>query len=151
MGDYMLHKSVSAGLIGAIVFAAAGSIWAAVPEKVIQGWQDSAPEALDVTVLSKDETSATVPYGTLPGGSVITTNVTLTTQVDAVHRTADGLTPGAVIVVQYEIIRYQPPPGPPDGARGIILNIGERAAAYLKQTNGKNFQLACAVGCLVKL
>jgi len=148
----MLLKSLSAfSLIGTIVIAAAGAIWAAVPENVVQGWQDSAPESLNVTVLSKDETSATRPYGTLPGGSVTTTNVTLTIRVDLVHRTASGLVTGSVIVVRYEITRYQPPPGPPDGAQGIVLNIGDRATAYVKQTNDRNFQLACAVGCLVKL
>jgi hypothetical protein len=152
MGDLMLVKSLGAfSLIGAIVFATAGSIRAAVPENVIKRWQDSAPEALNVTVLSKSETSATRPYGKLPGGSVTTTNVTLTTQVNLVHRTASGLVPGSVIVVRYEITRYQPPPGPPVLALGIVLNPGERATAYLKRTSEENFQPACAMRCLVKL
>ena len=148
----MVLKSLSAfTVVGAIVVAAAVSIYAAVPENIIRGWQDAAAEALNITVLSKDETSTSRPYGTLPGGSLTTTNVTLTAQVDVVQRTASGLAPGSVIIVQYEITRYQPPPGPPDGARGIVLNIGEKATAYLKQTNVKTFQLACAFGCLVKL
>jgi hypothetical protein len=146
-----LKSFVAFGLTVSIVIAAPGRISAAVPESVIQGQQNSAPEAMDITVLSKDETSTTRPYGTLPGGSVTTTNVTLTAQVDVVHRTASGLALGSVIVVQYEITRYQPPPGPLDGAQGIILNIGDKAAAYLKPANDKNFQLACVMGCLVKL
>jgi hypothetical protein len=148
----MLLKSLFVlGLFGATVAAATEEIWAAVPANVLRGWRDGAPEALNVTVLSKDETSASRPFGTLPGGSVTTTDVTLTAKVDVVHRTASGVAPGSVIVVRYELTRYTPPPGPPDGSRGIVLNIGEKAAAYLKQTNENNFHLACLFGCLVKL
>jgi hypothetical protein len=83
-----LLKSLNAfSLIGAVVVYTAGSIWAAVPENLIQSWQASAPEAVNVTVLSKDETSSTRPYEGLPGVSVTVTSVTLTSQVDAVHRT----------------------------------------------------------------
>ena len=146
----MLLKSLGAcSFVGAIVIS--GSLYAAVPETIIQGWRDNAQEALDLTVLSKDETTQTRPYGSLPGNSVITTSVTLTAKVDVIHRTATGLAQGSVIVIQYEITRYQPPPGPPDGVRGVILNVGEGAAAYLTRASGKLFHLACVTGCLVKL
>src|SRR5437764_15382144 len=125
MGDFMLHKSISAFcLIAAIVVAAAGSIWAAVPLNQVRSWQDSAPEAVNVTALSIDQTSETRPYGN--GGSVTTTLVTLTAKVDVVHRTVSGLVPGSVIVVRYSRSGQTPPV--PGIQQDIVLNIGERAA-----------------------
>jgi hypothetical protein len=134
-------------LIGAIVAAAAGSIWAAVPLSQVRDWQKTAPEALNVTALSIDQTSATRPSEN--SGSVTTTNVTLTATVDVVHRTASGLVPGSVIVVRYSRSRQIPPV--PGIQQDIVLNIGERAAAYLKQTNEKIYGLACPFGCLERL
>jgi hypothetical protein len=63
-----------------IVAACAGSIQAAVPLTQVREWQRRAPEALSITALSVDRASATHPYGN--GGSVTTTNVTLTAKVD---------------------------------------------------------------------
>jgi len=67
-----------------------------VPNKVIQGWQDSALESLRLTVLSKQETSPARPW-VAGGGSVTTTEATLTAKVDEVHRTASGVALGSVI------------------------------------------------------
>jgi hypothetical protein len=77
--------------------------------------------------------------------------------VDFVHRTASGLHPGSVIVVRYTRSLQTPPV--PGIQQDIILNIGERAAAYLKQTEAaylkltdeKSYVLACPFGCLKKL
>ena len=141
----MLHQSLSPFcFIAAIVAAAAGPIWAAVPVGTIKGWQDSAPEAVNITVLSIDKTSSIRP-STVPGGSVTTTIVIMTAKVDVVLRTASGLAPGAVIVLRYSIVRQEPPV--PSGPQNIILNAGDRARAYL-EGSGKNLKLACDQ-CLV--
>ena len=150
MGDHVLRKSlVASSLIVVIVASATAAAWAAVPTKVIQGWQDSAPEVLQLTVLSKQEASATRPW-VAGGGSVTTTEVTLTAKVNEVRRTASGVATGSVITVRYGVTRYEPLPGPPDGNQGIVLNVAEEATAYLKQTNKDAFELACPVGCLTK-
>jgi hypothetical protein len=79
----MLFKMLRAfGLIGALVAAAAGSVWAAVPLAQVRDWQKAAPEAVNLTALSIDQTSASRPYG--DGGTVTTTNLTLTARVDVV-------------------------------------------------------------------
>jgi hypothetical protein len=152
----MLHKSISAFcLIAAIVIAAAGSIWAAVPSGEFQIARDSALEVVNITALSIDQNSETHPYG--DGVSVTTTRVMLTARVDVVHRTVSGLLPGSVIVVRY-LRSFRTPPVP-GIQQDIVLNIGERAAAYLKQTEAaylkltdeKSYMLACPFGCLKKL
>ena len=144
----MLRKSISAFcLIAAIVMAAAGSIWAAVPLSTVRSWRDSAPEAVNVTALSIDQNSQTRPSG--DGGSVTTTLVALTARVDVIHRTVSGLVPGAVIVVRYSLSVQRPPV--PGIQQDIVLNIGEKAVAYLKQANEKTYILACAFGCLDRL
>lgn len=72
----MLRKSLSAlCLITAIMVAAIGSNWAAVPWSVVKDWRDKAPEVVDITVLSLDTTSSTRPFDSMcPGGSETTTN-----------------------------------------------------------------------------
>jgi hypothetical protein len=79
-----------------------------VPENVIKGWQDSAPEALDITVISADQASTVQPFSAAPNGSITKTNVTLRAKVDNVRRSASNLTAGAEIVVKYVVQRYQP-------------------------------------------
>ena len=127
------------------------SLQAAVPANVIKGWQDSAPEVLDITIISADKNSSVRPYDAVAGGSVITTNVTLHAKIDVVHRSASNLTQGAEIVVKYLVQRYDPV-APPDGNYGIFLGPQARATAYLKKSSEENvFDLSCIVGCLVKL
>jgi hypothetical protein len=146
----MLRKSfVASSLVGVIIAGTTTAAGSAVPSKVIQGWQQSAPEVLQLTVLSKQEASARRPWAA-GGGSMTTTDVTLTGKVNEVRRTASGVAPGSVITVRYRITRYEPLPGPPDGNQGIVLNVAEEATAYLKQTNKDTFELACPVGCLTK-
>jgi hypothetical protein len=113
----------------------------------VRSWRDGAPEAVNVTALSIDQNSETRPNGS--GGSVTTTRIALTARVDAVHRTVSGLVPGAVIVVRYSRSVHTPPM--PGIQQDIIPNIGERAAAYLKQTGEKTYMLACPFGCLERL
>jgi len=146
----MLRKSfLASSLVGVIIAGATTPVGAAVPTKVIQGWQHSAPEVLQLTVLSKQEASTRRPW-VAGGGSMTTTEVTLMAKVNEVRRTTSGVAPGSVIMVRYRITRYEPLPGPPDGNQGIVLNIADEATAYLKQTNKDTFELACPVGCLTK-
>jgi hypothetical protein len=143
----MLLKSLGALTVMSILVATAGAIWAAVPVSQIRLWQSSAPEAVDVTVLAIQRSSATHPIGN--GGSATTTDVTLTANVDFVRRTVSGLAPGSVIVVRYSIVRQLPPM--PGIQQDIIPNVGERAVVYLKQTSEKTYILACAFGCVENL
>jgi hypothetical protein len=137
-------------LLATVAVAMNGPLRAAVPMNVIKGWQDNAPESLDITVLSADQTSAVRPYNAIPGGSVTTTNVTLRAKVDVVRRTASNLATEAEIVVQYVVQHYEPV-APPDGNYGTILGAKDRATAYLKNSHDNVFDLSCIVGCLVKL
>jgi len=124
-------------------------LWAAVPANIIKGWQDSAPEAIDITVLAVDKNASVRPYSAVPGGTVTTTNVTLRARIDAVHRTTSNLVPGAEIVVKYVVEHYEPVP-PPDGNYGTLLDPQDRATAYLKKSGDQTFDLSCVFGCLVK-
>ena len=138
----------------AITVAAVGPSLAAVPWRVIEEWRDKAQEVVDITVISVQTVPLMRPSEMCSGGSETTTKVTLTAQVDVVHRTTTGLTRGATIILQYAARRYDPPTLgciPPDGNYGVFLGIGERATAYLKKVDENAFELAGDVGCLVKL
>ena len=146
-----MFKSVVAfyGLV--FVLAAGGSVWAAVPISTIQRWQEAAPEVVGITVLSVDQISSTRPYVELrPEGSVTTLNLSVNAKVDVVHRTASGLAPETTIVIQYSARRYKPV-SPPDGNYGVILDISQKAKAYLKKKAENTYELACDVGCLETL
>ncbi len=141
------------GVVGALLLAPSGSNWAAVPSNVIKGWQDHAPEAVEITVLSIDQLSAIRPYNTMNStGSETTTQVTLTARVDVVHRTSSNLVPGSIIVVHYVHTSYKTPVPPPGaGDTTILLDVHDRAAAYLKKTDETTYEPEGAMGCLVKL
>jgi len=137
------------GVTGALVIAVIGSNWAAIPSNVIKGWQDHAPEAVEITVLSVDKQPAIRPSN---DGSLTTAQITLTARVDVILRTASNLVPGSVIVVHYGHTSYKGPLPPPGaGDTNILLDIGDRAVAYLKKTGETTYEPAGAAGCLVKL
>jgi hypothetical protein len=150
---YMRKFLVALCLVAGVAWAAIASSRAAVPSDTVKRWQDEAPDVVELTVLSIDETAAIRPWPGMEGrrGSVRTTNVTLTAKVDAVRRTSSNLEQSALIVVHYVMRRYAPPPGPPDGDLGVSLEIGDRVVAYLKMTGERTYELSCDVGCLVKL
>jgi len=147
----MAHKAIVAICLASLAaIAAPTAIWAAVPINVIKGWQNSEPEALEITVQSVTQGAPeTRPMTGTPDGVVTRTGVTLVAKVDAVHRSASNLQPGAVIVVKFIVQRSNP--RVPDGNIGVVLSKGERARAFLKPTGDKTFGLAGAVGCLEKL
>jgi hypothetical protein len=147
----MSHKMILAICLASLAAVAApATIWAAVPTNVIRGWQNNAPEALEIAVMSVAKgTPETRAMNGTPGGVVTKTSVTLVARVDVVHRSASNLQPGAVIVVKYIVQRSKP--RVPDGDYGLMLNNGERARAYLKPAGDRAFELAGAVGCLEKL
>jgi len=107
-------------LLAVLALCGDESLQAAVPASVIKGWRDSAPESVDVTVLSADKNSAVRPYDAVAGGLVTITNVTLHAKIDVVHRSASKLAPGAEIVVKY-LVQHYDPVAPPDGNYGIVL------------------------------
>ncbi len=137
-------------LLAGLILCVGRSLYAAVPANVIKGWQDSAPEFVDITVLSVDKNSAVRPYAAVAGGSVTVTTMTLRAKIDVVHRSASNLTEGAEIVVKY-LVQHYDPVAPPDGNYGIVLGPQDRATAYLKKSDENVFNLNCIVGCLIKL
>jgi hypothetical protein len=137
-------------LLSSLILCVDKSLHAAVPGNVIKGWQDSAPEFVDVTVLSADKNSSVRPYAAVAGGSVTITNMILHAKIDVVHRSASKLTPGTEIVVKY-LVQHYDPVAPPDGNYGIVLGPQDRATAYLKKSGENVFDLSCIVGCLIKL
>jgi hypothetical protein len=147
----MLHRQIFAIYLASLAAVAApATVWAAVPTKVIRGWQNSAPEALEISVVSVAESAPeTRAMNGTPGGVVTKISVTLVAKVDAVHKSATDLRPGAVIVIKYIVQRSKPLV--PDGDYGVMLDKGERARAYLKPAGDKTFELAGPVGCLEKL
>jgi hypothetical protein len=145
-------KSVAAVFrLGVFVLVAGGSVWAAVPISTIQRWREAAPDVVGITVLSVDQVSSTRPYVELrPEGAVTTFKLTVNAKIDVVHRTASELVPGATIVIQYSARRYKPV-SPPDGNYGVILDMGQKAKAYVKKKAENAYELACDVGCLETL
>ena len=147
----MLHRVIFAFCLASLaVVIAPATLWAAVPVSVIKGWQNSASDVLEITVVSVTEaTPETRAMKGSPGGLQTKTSVILVAKVDAVHKSASGLQPGAVIVVKYVVQRSTP--RVPDGDYGLMLSKGERARAYLKAVGHQTFELAGPVGCLEKL
>jgi hypothetical protein len=148
----LLARSILTALLSGTVatfFAHETVVRAAVPANVIKGWQDNAPESLDITVQSVEKNSTARTHDAVPGGSVTTTDVTLHAKIDAVRRSASNLTPGTEIVVRY-VVQHYDPVAPPDGNYGVVLSPQDRATAYLKKASDGTFELNCVFGCLVK-
>jgi hypothetical protein len=116
-------------------FVATTPLEAAVPLSTIKKWQDSATEALELTVLSVNKsTRAGQAIGDqFPGCTQTFTDQTVTAKVDVVHRSAGGLQPGDVIVFDNTFMYVSPlsciVPGYP---MGETFNPGDRAEAYLR-------------------
>jgi hypothetical protein len=117
----------------AFCFAAAtiGSAESAVPDTTIKAWQNSAPEALEITVLSVSETRQAQPEPGQPGCTRTVTEFTVTAKIDAVQRTASGLKPGQTIIFNDSMIRLYPCVLP--GVNfGQALSAGDHVDAYLR-------------------
>ena len=126
----MLSRLAAAVCLAACL-AAAGTANAAVPLKTTKAWQDSAPEALDITVVSVSEETESKPVAAHPGCTTSTRKLTVTARVDAVRRSASGLKPGEVVVFRHTVIRTWPC-AIPGGSFGAMVNAGDRATVYLR-------------------
>jgi hypothetical protein len=127
----MLSRRAAAVCLAAVCVAAVSAANAAVPLKTIKAWQDSAPEALDITVVLVSEETESKPVAAHPGCTTSTRKLTVTARVDAVRRTAGGLTPGQVVVFRHSVIRTGPC-ALPGGSFGALLSGGDRATVYLR-------------------
>ncbi len=120
-----LALAVAAGALVATVAASD----AAVP---VKNWEDSAPEALEVTLLSvKEDEKQVLPVAGQPNCTKTIREFTMTAKVDAVRRSASGVQPGRTITLHDSVIRT----GPcilPGGNFGEIFNGGDRVEAYLR-------------------
>jgi hypothetical protein len=126
-----LCKSVLAAFVLARVVLATSSADAAVPEKTIKAHQDSAPEALEITVVSATETTQAQPVAGQPGCTRTAREQTVTAKVDVVRRSAGGVQPGSTIVFRNSVVTLSPCALP--GANfGTQLSAGDRAEAYLR-------------------
>jgi hypothetical protein len=113
------------------MLAAAGPVEAAIPQSTIQGWQDSATEAIEITVLSVDESKRANPVAGVPGCVRTYTTLTVTAEIKVARRSASGLEPGNVIVFDDEVLSVWPCVIV-DGNIGQPLNPGDRAVVYLR-------------------
>src|SRR5262249_36410606 len=116
--------------IGACVVSVAAG-YAATPSSTIKGWQDSAPEALEVTVVSVREQKQVQPVAREPNCTTTRYTFTVTAKVDVVRRSASGMQPGRTVTFRHDAIRTAPC-ALPDGNFGDILNEGDHAEAYLR-------------------
>jgi hypothetical protein len=113
------------------MLAAAGPVEAAIPQSTIQGWQDSATEAIEITVLSVDESKRANPVAGVPGCVRTYTTLTVTAEIKVARRSASGLAPGNVIVFDDEVLSVWPCVIV-DGNIGQPLNPGDRTVVYLR-------------------
>jgi hypothetical protein len=114
-----------------LAVAAIGAAESAVPDTTIKAGQDSAPEALEVTVLSVSKTSQAQPEPGHPGCTRTVTEFTVTAKIDAVQRTASGLKPGQTITFNHTMISLYPCVLP--GVNfGQALSAGDHVEAYLR-------------------
>lgn len=116
--------------VGALVVTAVPG-HAAVPSSTIKAWQDSAPEALEVTVLSVREERQAQPVAGQPNCTQTHYEFTVTAKVDVVHRSASGVQPGRTITFRHGAMRIGPCALPGMNS-GEILKGGDRAEAYLR-------------------
>lgn len=116
--------------LGALFVAAAGSR-AAVPDSTIKAWQNSATEALEVTVLSVREEKQVQPVAGYPNCTRTLQEFTVIAKVDVVHRSASGLQPGRTITLRHSVVTTAPC-ALPGGSFGETVNKGDRVEAYLR-------------------
>jgi hypothetical protein len=110
--------------------ATIGSAVSAVPQQTIKAWQDGAPEALEITVLSLSETRQAQPVPGQPGCTRTVREFTVTAKIDAVRRTASSLKPGQTITFNHSTISVYPCVLP--GVNfGQVLSVGDHVEAYL--------------------
>lgn len=129
-------------LAATAILAVPTTAGAAVAQSTITRWQDNAPEALDITVVSVTESNESQPISGSPSCTRTLTTQTVTARVDVVHRSASRLQPGNVIVFVHSIVSVWPC-AIPGGHFGQALNAGDRAAAYLRPADtGGNLLLA---------
>ncbi len=91
-------------------------------------WENSAPEALEVTVLSARDEKRYEPKG--PNCNWTIHEYTITAKVDVVHRSASGVQPGRTITFKNTVTWTGCPI--PRGDFGAMVHDGDRAEAYLK-------------------
>ena len=115
--------------MGTLVVTAAAS-YAAVPLSTLKRWQDGAPEALEVTVMSVKEDKRTVMWSS-PTCSQTIYDFTVTARVNLVHRSASGVQPGQTITL-HNSLQATGPCVVPDGSFGVVLNWGDHVEAYLR-------------------
>lgn len=116
--------------VGALVVTAAAG-HAAVPWSTVKAWQDSAPEALEVTVLSVSGETHAQPVAGYPNCTQTREDFTVTAKVDVVHRSASSMQPGRTITLHHGTIRTGPC-ALPGGNFGETLNVGDRVEVYLR-------------------
>jgi len=135
MEEIMLRRSVlvlvTSCLAATTLFAAAAPVEAAVAINTIKSRQNSATEALEITVLSVSESTQAHPFAGYPGCTRTVRNLTVTAKVDVVRRSTSGLQPGNVIVFDATVVSVWPC-AIPGGNFGQMLSPGDRVEAYLR-------------------
>jgi hypothetical protein len=122
---------------------------AEMPAAVYRRMQDTAPEMLDIKVLSVDRNfkGREVEEKNKRKARVETTSVVMTVRVETVSRTATGLKSGSIITINYQRKvhyhqvqdKYLPSPG---AHLPATLNVGDTMKAYLRQTSDRTYSIA---------
>lgn len=115
-----------------------------IEPKYYRVWQDRAPEALTVKVLSVRTTVTTERHR---AGVVTQTRVEAQAQVERVDRSATGLKPGDALRINYTISRAQPPvEGPRElpllkgGASTPVFLLAISRGVYGPAAKGASFE-----------
>jgi hypothetical protein len=132
--------ALTSALTAGLIVTAAAPARAAVPLSTIQGWKDSAPEALEITVLKVDESDQAAPVRGAPGCVHTHATLTVTAQINVAWRSSSGLAPGNVVVFTQDVMSTWP--CVMAGANlGPSLAVGSRAAVYLRPAQSEARQL----------
>ncbi len=118
-------------IVSTMAIASLTGAYAAVPVCTTPARQDSAPEALEVTVLSVKGGTPVQTVVSQPNCIQTRQEFTVTAKVDVVRRSASGMQPGRTIAFRHSTIRTGPC-ALPDGNFGAALNGGDRVQAYLR-------------------
>jgi hypothetical protein len=134
----MCRFVVALSLAIAVAVSSSASSKAAVPESTIKAQQDSAPEALEITVVSVTQSTQAQAVPGYPGCTRTVRELTVNAKVDVVRRSASGLQPGQTVAFNSTVISTFPCVFPGVNV-GQMVNVGDQFEAYLRPGAGATF------------
>ncbi len=117
-------------LVSSALVAPVAAGYAATPQSTVKSWQDSAPEAFEVMVLSVNEEKRQERL-MAPNCTQTIQGFLVTAKVEVVLRSACGVQPGRIITFRNSVTGTGAC-AIPGGNSGTVLSGGDRAEAYLR-------------------